>query len=150
MSIRSLIAVPALLSLLAYAGSAAAACEFKVEVGDTLQYSTNEIAPDAECEKVKVTITHTGQLPAAAMGHNWVLTQPNDFQGVATAGQSAGLDGNYLPPDDDRVIAATKIVGGGESDTIEFSIADLEAGDYTFFCSFPGHWTVMKGTFTVS
>lgn len=136
--------------LVAAPGISRAACEFDVEVGDGLSYSTTSIAPDASCDTVTVTIRHTGNLPAAAMGHNWVLTRPEDFQAVANAGMSAGLDGDYVPAGDERVIANTEIVGGGESDTIEFSIADLDAGEYTFFCSFPGHWSVMKGTFTVS
>jgi azurin len=140
----------AALALLALPGVSNAACAFDIEVGDTLAYSTNEMTAEASCDTVTVTIKHTGKLPAAAMGHNWVLTQPDDFQPVANAGMSAGLDGNYVPPNDDRVIASTAIVGGGESDTIEFSIAELDAGDYTFFCSFPGHWSVMKGTFTIS
>mgnify|MGYP006273075589 CR=1 FL=1 len=26
----------------------------------------------------------------------------------------------------------------------------LAGGDYTFFCSFPGHWSVMHGKFIVN
>lgn len=129
---------------------AAAECEINVDVGDSLQFSTDTIEVEASCEKVTVNLNHTGQLPAAAMGHNWVLSTDADFEAIAMAGMSAGLAGNYLPADDDRIIAATPIIGGGESTSVSFSIAGLDADEsYTFFCSFPGHWSVMKGSFKI-
>jgi len=129
---------------------ALAACEFDIEVADMLQFSTDAIEVDADCESVKINLIHTGKLPAAAMGHNWVLSADSDFQAIANAGMSAGLEQNYLPPGDERIIAATEVIGGGESTSVEFSIADLDPdGSYTFFCSFPGHWSVMKGEFRI-
>ncbi len=84
------------------------------------------------------------------MGHNWVLTTEADFKGVAMDGGSAGLKNNYLKEGDTRVLAATAIIGGGESTSVTFSTDGLTAGTaYTFFCSFPGHWGIMKGTFTL-
>ncbi len=135
---------------LLFANGAFAACEFDIEVGDSLQFSVSEIEVESSCESVTINLNHTGQLPAAAMGHNWVLTTDADFQDVATAGMGAGLEGNYVPSGDDRVIAATKIIGGGESTSISFPIEALDAaGSYTFFCSFPGHWSLMKGSFRI-
>jgi azurin len=65
---------------------------------------------------------------------------------VSTAGVSAGLDKDYLPAGDQRVIAHTKIIGGGESTSVKFKTSQLtKGGDYTFFCSFPGHSALMKG-----
>ena len=38
------------------------------------------------------------------------------------------------------------VIHGGESTTIKFSTSKLQkGGDYTFFCSVPGHWSLMKG-----
>ena len=137
------------LSLFA-AGPALADCEFEIEVGDSLQFSVSEMEVEKSCETVTVNLTHTGQLPAAAMGHNWVLAKDADYQDVATAGMGSGLEGNYMPADDERLIAGTKIIGGGESTSISFSIADLDPAEaYTFFCSFPGHWSIMKGSFRI-
>ena len=137
-----------LLSLLALRG-AWADCTFEVQVGDGISYDTTEMEAEASCESVSVTITHTGNLPKIAMGHNWVLTRPEDFQAVAPAGMASGPDGDYVPAGDARIIANTKLVGGGESDTVEFTLEGLAPGEYTYFCSFPGHWTVMKGTFRI-
>lgn len=147
MTRRSLL--PFLLLFCFTAQTASAACEFDIEVSDSLAFSVEEMTAEADCGSVTVNLSHTGRLPAAAMGHNWVLTRPEDFQPVAKAGGQAGLEADYLPPEDERVIAATRILGGGEQDSIEFSLEGLEPGDYTFFCSFPGHWSVMKGTFRI-
>ena len=68
------------------------------------------------------------------------------FKAVAKAGGKTTAADNYVPKDDARVLAHTKLIGGGESDTITIPMDKFEkGGDYTFFCSFPGHWSVMKG-----
>ena len=125
-----------------------AACEVNIEVGDSLAFDTASIEVPIKCEEFTVNLKHTGKLPAAAMGHNWVLATDDDWEAVATAGVKAGVAGNYVPADDKRVIAATKLIGGGESDSITFSTKGMDAtASYTFFCSFPGHWSLMKGSF---
>jgi len=139
------------IALLLLANAAHAQCEFEIEVGDALEYSTEAITVGADCEQVTVTLTHTGKLPPAAMGHNWVLAAPGDVQAIASAGMAAGLENDYLPAGDERVLAATGIIGGGESTSVSFSLEDLPGKDesYTFFCSFPGHAAVMKGTLRI-
>ncbi len=48
------------------------------------------------------------------------------------------------------MIAATKLLGGGESDSVKVDVSKLKAGEtYSFFCSFPGHAGLMKGTLQV-
>jgi len=144
-----LIRLTAVLLLSAVAGVVQAQCQFEIEVGDTLKYSVDTMTVDSSCDTVTVTLTHTGSLSAAAMGHNWVLSQPAHVQPIASAGTAAGLAGDYLPENDDRIIASTEIIGGGESTTTEFALDGLDRDEYTFFCSFPGHWAVMKGTFKI-
>jgi azurin len=128
--------------------SAAKTCAVAIEGNDQMQYNLKEIKVAADCTEVQLTLKHAGKLPATAMGHNWVLVKTPDIQAVANAGSSAGLPNNYLPKNDARIIASTKVVGGGESTSIKFSTASLKAGgDYSFFCSFPGHWIMMHGKF---
>jgi len=82
------------------------------------------------------------------MGHNWVLTRSADYQPVAMAGMRMKLADSYLPKGDARVLAHTPVIGGGQSTSVTFSTARLtKGGDYTFFCSFPGHFAMMKGRF---
>lgn len=125
-------------------------CDFKVEVDDTMKYQIAQMVADASCETINVTVTHTGTQPAKLMGHNWVLAKSDDVQAIATDGMVAGAENNYLKPGDERVLAATDIVGAGESSSTSFSPSILEDGQsYDFFCSFPGHWALMRGKFMV-
>jgi len=49
----------------------------------------------------------------------------------------------------DVIIAHTKLLGPGESDTITFK-APTKKGRYVFLCSFPGHYQIgMKGYMVV-
>jgi len=137
--------------LLAVPGLAAAQqCEFAIEGNDAMQFDTDEMHAAADCDQITVTLEHTGQLAVEQMGHNWVLTKTENFQDLARAGQSAGLENDYLPEDRSAVIAKTDMVGGGETTSVTFDGDLVEKGvDYTFFCSFPGHWSQMQGEFRV-
>ena len=131
------------------AAAADAACKLEIAGTDSMTYDKKELAVPATCKEVTLTLHHSGQLPAAAMGHDWVLVNTPDFNAVVNDGAGAGVANNYIKPGDKRVIAHTKIVGGGQSDTITFSTATLKAGgDYSFLCSFPGHNALMRGKFT--
>ena len=130
--------------------SFAADCEQIIEGNDALQFNSKAMTVSAGCQTVTVTLKHTGQLPANIMGHNWVLTKSSDFMAVAQAGGAAGLENDYVPQNDSRVIAYSKIIGGGESATVSFSTAGLSKSEsYTFFCSFPGHYAIMQGSLSV-
>ena len=130
--------------------NAADSCEQVIEGNDMLQFNLKEMKVSAACDSVTVTLKHTGVMAAEIMGHNWVLTSDSNFMPVATAAAGAGLENNYVPVGDDRVLSATSIIGGGEETSVTFSIGSLSAGDdYTFFCSFPGHYAIMKGSFKV-
>ena len=121
-------------------------CELNIDSTDQMTFSAKEMTVAADCTEVKLTLHHVGKLAKNVMGHNWVLTKTSDYQPVAQDGMKAGLDNDYLAADDARIIAHTKLLGGGESDSITFPVSKLEkGGDYTFFCSFPGHWAVMHG-----
>lgn len=139
-------ALAALLSAAALPAMAAQ-CETTIEGNDAMQFNVKEITVDKSCEKYTVHLKHVGKLPVAAMGHNWVLTKQADMQATATDGMAAGASNDYLKPGDDRIIAHTKLIGGGQADSVTFDVSKLKAGeDYAYFCSFPGHWAVMKGT----
>ena len=120
--------------------------EITLNASDEMRYDKSEITVSAG-QTVVLTLHHTGKLPATVMGHNFVLLkQGTDMATFATAAMTE-KDNNYIPKDDSEVIAHTKVVGGGESDTITFQAP--EKGTYDFLCSFPGHYSVMKGKFIV-
>jgi azurin len=121
-------------------------CKLAIASTDAMQFDQKELKVAGDCGVVELTLTHTGKLPKAAMGHNWVLVKSPDANTVTSAAMAAGPDKDYVPPKDPRIIAATKLIGGGESTTIKFPTSKLaKGGDYTFVCTFPGHSALMKG-----
>ncbi len=125
-------------------------CKVEIEGNDAMQFNLKEIKVAAGCAEIEVTIKHVGALPKATMGHGFVVTTAADMQAVANDGMAAGIDNNHVKPGDDRVIANSKLVGGGESTTLKIPGSKLEAGgDYMFFCPFPGHNAMMKGKLIV-
>jgi azurin len=151
--IRNTLAVVAMLgaqALLASSPAAAAAdpCKLEITGNDQMQYDKMELDVPATCKEVTLTIHHSGQLPAAAMGHNWVLVNTPDMAAVASGGMGAGLASNYIATGDKRVLAHTKVVGGGQSDSVTFPTSTLKpGGDYSYECTFPGHNALMHGKF---
>ena len=124
-------------------------CAVTVEANDQIQFVQSELTVSSSCEEITVTLKHIGTLAANIMGHNWVLTTTPDYMSVAQAGQASGPP-SYVPSGDTRVLAATDIIGGGEETTITFDAAILSsAGEYTYFCSFPGHFVLMYGKLIV-
>ncbi|MGP0012709.1 MULTISPECIES: azurin [Pseudomonas] len=139
-------------SLLALASGQllAAECSVDVDSTDQMSFTVKEITVDKSCKNFTVNLSHAGSLPKNVMGHNWVLSKASDMTGIATDGMSAGIDKNYLKDGDTRIIAHTKIIGAGEKDSVTFDVSKLTAGeDYEFFCSFPGHNSIMKGKLEV-
>ena len=125
----------------------AQSCETTVESGDTMRFSVRSITVPKTCETFKVTLKHTGHMPKTAMGHNWVLGKTSDIDAIVKDGQQAGRDHDFLAPDDSRILAATPLIGGGESGEATVTVSKLKAGEsYTFVCSYPGHWSMMRGT----
>ncbi|MBA2078284.1 azurin [Rhodanobacter sp. PCA2] len=141
------------LALLGFACSPlmAAECSTTVEANDAMQFNTKTITVPKACKSFKVTLKHTGKLPVASMGHNWVLSHATDEAGVIADGMKAGAGSSYEKPGDARILAHTKLIGGGESDTATVNVAKLKAGEqYAFFCTFPGHAALMKGTLSLA
>lgn len=136
------------LALLASGFAWADSCHVNIDANDAMQYVQRQLAVPASCAEIEITLKHVGTLAARIMGHNWVLSKTADVAAIANLGLAAGFAHNFQPAGDRRVIAATPIVGGGESVSVKFStVALTPGGDYTFFCSSPGHWSVMKGKF---
>jgi azurin len=113
-----------------------------------MQFNLREITVPTECGEVEVSLKHSGRLPARVMGHDWVLARDSDVSAIVNAGLAAGAKRGYLPENDSRIIAATGLVGGGESAVVRFSTSLLQQGiRYAFFCTSPGHSTAMRGIF---
>lgn len=132
------------------APATAKTCELTIAGNDQIQFNKSELVVGPDCDEVKLTLGHVGQMSVDQMGHNWVLTKTSEYKAVAQAGMQAGKEQEYVPADDERVLAHTSMIGGGESTSVRFDTSELESGgDYTFFCSFPGHYGIMNGKLVV-
>ena len=134
-----------------FANSAAAAeCSATIESNDAMQFNTKALTIPKSCKTFVVTLKHVGQLPVTAMGHNFVLGKSADVAAIAADGMKAGAAANYVKPGDARVIASTKLIGGGGSATVAIPVAKLKAGEaYSYVCTFPGHSSIMRGALAV-
>ncbi|NJM41094.1 MAG: hypothetical protein HC853_10100 [Anaerolineae bacterium] len=97
----------------------------------------------------KVTLKFNNKTDAAAaVGHNWVLTKKGKEETVVNNGTAAGDANGWMKPNDADIIAHTKLIKGGESDSVTFDAP--AAGTYAFFCTFPGHYAGgMKGDLVI-
>lgn len=121
--------------------------ELTISGNDQMQYDKKELKVKAG-QTVRLTLTHSGTMAKNAMGHNWVLLK--EGVDLAAFGQKSAtaMDNDYIPASEEgNIIAHTIMLGGGESDTIEFTAP--AKGTYEFLCSFPGHYALMRGTFIV-
>jgi azurin len=84
--------------------------------------------------------------------HNWVLVNGGEevAGAVYEAAMAAGFANDFLPEGNPQILANTPLLESGKSITISFQ-APTEPGDYTYLCTFPGHYLAgMKGTLTVT
>ena len=116
-----------------------------INSNDMMKFDQNELRV-FEGQKITLTLNHTGKMSKEIMGHNFVLlkkkTDLSDFAQRAMLAR----ENEYIPKGDET-IAYTKMIGGGESDTITFTAP--EKGSYTYICTFPGHYGLMKGVLIV-
>ena len=118
-----------------------------IEGNDQMQFNKAELRATAG-KPITLTLKHVGQVPKEAMGHNLVILQEGTDEGAFTSKAIAAKDTDYIPASEKAsIIAHTKLLGGGEEDTIEFTID--KKGSYNFLCTFPGHSAIMKGVLIV-
>lgn len=128
-----------------------AVAELDIEGNDQMKYNKNRLEAKPG-QMVRITLKHVGKLPAQSMGHNIVILKadedPFEFS-TDTNEQGGNLANSYAPESvRGRVIALSKMVGGGESTSLEFQAPETP-DEYPFLCSFPGHVGMMRGVFVV-
>jgi azurin len=129
-------------------GQGAEVSPIEISVGDNMRYTPSVIqAPPGQ--RVRIVLKGVGKL--GALGHNFTLlkkgTAPKAF--VDKASKATEETGSIPATMNDQVIVATALVKPGESAEVTFA-APMESGEYTFVCSFPGHFSLgMKGQLIV-
>lgn len=125
------------------------ATSHSIDANDKMRFSKTLIEVPAG-EKITITLNNVGHMPKQQMGHNLVILERDRKPGAFMSEATFAKDNEYIPSKyADWMIAHTKLLGPGESDTITFT-APKVPGDYDFLCSFPGHYAVgMKGIMRV-
>jgi azurin/glucose/arabinose dehydrogenase/lysophospholipase L1-like esterase len=88
------------------------------------------------------------------MPHNLVVVTAGNREKVGLAAMElpAGhtdRQGRAWVPEDRAIIAATKMLEPGQSETLKMTAIRNE-GTYEYVCTFPGHWAVMWGQLVVT
>ena len=122
----------------------AATCSVDIEGNDMMKYNVANIDVSKACTDFTINLKHVGKLPVVAMGHNVVIAKAADMAAVARDGMTVAPE--HVKAGDSRIVAHTRMIGGGESASVTFDVSKLKAGGpYKFFCSFPGHLALMQG-----
>ena len=123
-------------------------CATTIEANDAMQYNADSITIPASCSQFTVNLKHVGTMAVEVMGHNLVVAKEADMAAINTDG--IAVKPEHLKDGDARVIAHTKMIGGGESASVTFDVAKVkDGGPFMFFCSFPGHMALMQGSLQV-
>jgi len=114
-------------------------------VGDQMKFASEEFTVQSG-SKVRLVMDNVATLDA--MQHNIVILSPgSDINTVGAAAIQAGPDNDYVPADNENILFYTAIAGPGEQTVVEFTAP--APGEYPFICTFPGHYSLMKGVMIV-
>ncbi|HEV2095885.1 MAG TPA: plastocyanin/azurin family copper-binding protein [Chthoniobacterales bacterium] len=125
--------------------------EVQIQADDKMRFDVTafEAKPG---QKISVTLKNVGTTPKLSMGHNFLMldrsvNEQNVTKFLDAASTEASHD--YVPPSSKEVLAHTKLLGPGETDTVTFNAPQIP-GEYLYLCSFPGHYSQgTKGFMTV-
>jgi len=86
------------------------------------------------------------------MPHNLVFGTPGSMAEIGLLAEKMALSPEgqlrQYVPQSPKVLGYTRLLSPGESQKLTFT-APSAPGDYTYLCTFPGHWRVMYGTMKV-
>ncbi|MGB0993261.1 MAG: DUF7133 domain-containing protein, partial [Akkermansiaceae bacterium] len=99
-------------------------------------------------QPVKLTVNN----PDATQHNLLILAKGTPIQEIGEAANNMARDPNaakkHYIPKDKRILHHTRLLDPHSSQTLRF-IAPKTPGKYPYVCTFPGHWTVMKGVLIV-
>ena len=119
--------------------------EVVIEGHDNMKFNVTEIKAKAG-ESIKLTLKSFSKMSGEAMAHNFVLLDKDTDASAFISDGMSHKDKEYISPNwADVVLAKTKMLPGGKTETITFK-APTAKGKYEYVCTFPGHFQAgMKG-----
>ncbi|MBP8251910.1 MAG: cupredoxin domain-containing protein [Herpetosiphon sp.] len=116
---------------------AAGAAKLTVDTADAATLAYAQTSLEAPAGDIEVTFNNKGALP-----HNIVIVKPGE-EDAAVADAVANAPA-FTPK---TAVAMGTTIEGGKSETFT---AKLDAGTYSYICTYPGHYAAgMKGTLVV-
>ena len=131
--------------------SFASPCSTNLEGNTMMQYSSTNIEIDSTCSEFTIKFKNTSTVAKEYGGHNVIVSKDADFSSLTSLVDPTvhSPENGYLP-NSDKIIAKSPIIGPNESYNVEIDVSRLNSGEkYVFWCSFTGHWGVMKGNLVV-
>lgn len=115
-------------------------------VGDLMEYEQTAFAVRPG-QTVRLAFVNTAT--SEAMHHNVVVLALNTDADAFGQAAMMAADTDYVPADRaDEVVAHTPMSAPGETVEVTFT-APVAPGDYTYVCTFPGHYITMRGTMRI-
>lgn len=106
---------------------------------NAMRYATPRVEAPAGA-RVRLVIDNA-TTTSPAMIHNVVVL--NDAGAVDRVGQAAAREADHIP-DDPAILVFTPLAGPGARAAVVFTMPP--PGTYPFICTYPGHYTMMRGT----
>lgn len=101
-------------------------------LGDTLKYNSDVISLPKNAD---INVIFKNE--SVGLEHNWVVVDASDKDAVLADAIAAGPDNEWIKPSDPRVLAYTKLVKPGETDSL--TMTTPASGNLVVICTFPGH-----------
>lgn len=95
---------------------------------------------------IEIKLINNSEHPS--MFHNMVICTFGKTSEIGFKGIQAGKKNNFIPPNNKNVLVGSEVLNPGDSTLFTFN-APL-AGKFSYVCTFPGHYTNMVGTLTIT
>jgi azurin len=100
-------------------------------------------------ERLRVVLKGVGVMPKIAMAHNFVILKPGTDTAAFVNASAMARPDFIAPALKAQVLVSTTLAGAGETVSTDV-VAPAKPGQYTFICTFPGHFNGgMKGVLVV-
>lgn len=95
---------------------------------------------------VKINLVNQSEHPS--MFHNMVICTFGKTSEIGFKGIQAGKKNDFVPPNNANVLANSTVLNPGDSTSFDFTAPS--AGKFSYVCTFPGHYSIMKGVLSIN
>ena len=118
-------------------------CRINLSADDSLEFIEKSLTIPNGCKNVYLNLSNLGKYPKEIMGHGVMVVREKDFRSISRK-ILAGTDSTDFIPNSPKIVAASKILSGGQKEVISFKVSKSE--NLVYFCHHPGHHSISKGS----